>query len=223
MKTKFILTIALLAISLASIAQEKHYIETTVSDTVRLKPLQIRYKISISEPSYTYEITDTQGIKDTSKSTSITDVEGVLKKEKFNWSENDDNNYTISKATQNKSSLIVTLKTKSELDRLCKAIYNLKGISGKISSTDYESASLYTDAMFKRLYDKAKLEANIMAKTTGNTVGSMVSASESQDQYGGYMDWLMELSENSSNNIWGINGGLYKVYTRKFTFRFELK
>ncbi len=223
MKTRLHLIIIFLAMTFTAAAQEPRYIETTVSDTVKLNPLSFTYEISVGNESYNYDYSALLGIDDTSKSVNMTDVLSLLKKEKFTLSTDDNNSYTLPKITPTKSSVVVALSSSAELDRLCKLLSNLNGVSGKITSTEYESPALYADVLFKRLYDKALSEATILAKISGSQVGRMISATEPSDVYGGYMDWLSELSKASSLDLFGLNKHFYKVYTRKFAFRFELK
>ena len=130
MKTRIQLMIIFLAMTFTAAAQEPRYIETTVSDTVKLNPLSFTYEISLSSESYSFDYSALLGIDDTSKSVNMTDVLSLLKKEKF------------------------TLST---------------------------------------------------------------------DVYSGYMDWIKELSSVSSYDLFGLNKHLYKVFTRKLSFRFELK
>ena len=223
MKTRLQLMIIFLALTFTSAAQEPRYIETTVSDTVKLNPLSFTYEISVGNESYNYDYSALLGIDDTSKSVNMTDVLSLLKKEKFTLSTDADNSYTLPKTPPTKLTVVVALNSPTELDRLCKLLSNLNGVSGKITSTEYESPTIYAEVLFKRLYDKALSEATILAKISGSQVGRMISASEPTDVYSGYMDWIKELSSVSSLDLFGLNKHLYKVFTRKLSFRFELK
>jgi hypothetical protein len=225
MKSKLMLILALLAMGQATNAQEKRYIETMVSDTIRLKPIQFEYKLTIGETSYSYDYSNLQGYADTlNTSTSLVELEEVLSRAKFNYILSDNDDYSLLSRDKGKSALTVTVKSNAELAKLKKLTEDLKGVSGKITSTDYESPTPYIDAMFKRLYTKALAEATSLAKITGNTVGTMTSATEVTDQTGSYMDWIMQMSRSSYyNEFTGLDADKYKVYTRKFSFRFELK
>ena len=223
MKTRLHLIIIFLAMTFTAAAQEPRYIETTVSDTVKLNPLSFTYEISAGNESYNYDYSALLGIDDTSKSVNMTDVLSLLKKEKFTLSTDADNSYTLPKTPPTKLTVVVALNSPTELDRLCKLLSNLNGVSGKITSTEYESPTIYAEVLFKRLYDKALSEATILAKISGSQVGRMISASEPTDVYSGYMDWIKELSSVSSLDLFGLNKHLYKVFTRKLSFRFELK
>ncbi len=223
MKTRIQLMIIFLAMTFTTVAQEPRYIETTVSDTVKLNPLSFTYEISLSSESYSFDYSALLGIDDTSKSVNMTDVLSLLKKEKFTLSTDADNSYTLPKTSSTKSTIVVALSSLAELERLCKLLSNLNGVSGKITSTEYESPARYAETLFKRLYDKALSEATILAKISGSQVGRMISASEPTDVYSGYMDWIKELSSVSSYDLFGLNKHLYKVFTRKLSFRFELK
>jgi hypothetical protein len=223
-KLSFLLLLAFVMYSYASLAQEKRSIEIIVSDTVILKPVLIKYQISSGDLSNPYSEDYPQSAGDAAAAASLDEVSLALKNAKFTYAMTTDDNYTISKSVQNKPSIMVTMQSKEELERLKKVLDVYKGISGKISSVDFESPVRYHEIMFKRLYDKAFAEANIFAKLAGTTVDKLGSAAETGDQYGGYMDWLMELSKTASQyDLFNMNAGLTKVYTRKFSFKFELK
>jgi hypothetical protein len=226
MKTKPTLSLLLILIllSTATKAQEKRYVETIVTDTVMLKPVQFKYEISSGDVANPYDIYTPKDENETSNATSINDVELALKKEKFSYTMKDENNFTIVKSGKDKPSIVVTLKSMEELAQLYKLLSVYKGISGKIISSDYESPSVYYNVMFKRLYDKAFSEATMLAKISGNEIDKMASATEIVEQGNSYMDWIFEMAKfSSSGDLFGGSGGLYKVYTRKFSFRFDLK
>jgi hypothetical protein len=226
MKTQFKISMLmpLLLLALTTSAQVQRYIETTVSDTVTLKALQFKYQVTAGYQPNQYD--DSYGLSQLGSDTvsaSLKEVEKTLKKEKFTCAFEAEKNYTIEKSGKKDIPLVVTLKSKAELDRLIKVLQGMEGISGKILSTDYESPSLYYDAMFKRLYDKALTEVTSLAKISGSTIGSLLSASEITDASNSYFDWIMELSKSSPYSLLGLPASLDKVYTRKFSFRFELK
>jgi hypothetical protein len=226
MKTKLAFSpfFCLLLFSITSLAQEKRSIEITVSDTVMLRPEMIKYQISSGDPSYPYDVTTAQSANDAAAVAALENVCLSLKKEKFTFAMNTGDNYTLNKSIQNKPSVVVTMRSKAELEKLIKLLAPFNGISGKISSVDFESPVPYHEIMFKRLYDKAATEAGIFAKLAETSVEKFVSATEVNDQYGGYMDWLMELSKTASQyDMLGLNAGLDRVYTRKFSFKFEIK
>jgi len=217
------LVAALMIFSLSSIAQEKRYVETIVSDTVMLKPVGFVYQISAGNTVTGYETYVPQDNSDDLKSATLPEIEDLIKKARFSYVMSDKNDYSIMKGTQNEPSIMVTLNSKNELDKLYKLLSSYKGISGQIFSVDYESPALYYDIMFKRLYEKALSEATVLAKISGNEIDKMVSATEVTDQFGGYMDMLTEISKYSSYDNFGLNSTSYKTYTRKFSFRFDLK
>lgn len=224
MKTKTIFIVTLLAIAFSATAQEKRSIETVVSDTIKLRALQFKYEVTVGDDySYSYDYPNLKTAFDSLKTATISDVEDILKKAGFKWSATEENNYTISKSSKGRQSVTVTLKSKSELDRLYHLLDTMKGVTGKITNTDYEAPSLYRDEMFRRLYDKALIEATAMAKISGTEISRLVSASESFEQSTSYLDWLTELSKYSGSDIWGLNTAFYKIYTRRFAFKFELK
>jgi hypothetical protein len=223
-KNSILLFLALIFCSFTSVAQEKRSIEIIVSDTIILKPVLIKYQISSGDQANPYTDDYLKKAGEDPAATSLDDVSLALKNANFTYAMFTEDNYTISKSIQSNPSIMVTLKSKVELDRLRKVLDVYKGISGKISSVDFESPVLYHDIMFKRLYDMALAEANIFAKIVGSTVDKLGRASEVIDQNGGYMDWLMEISKMASQyEPFNMNAGLTKVYTRKFSFKFDLK
>jgi len=215
-------------LTLISIAQEQRFIEIIVSDTMTLQSKQITYQINIGEQMSFLGITIPQTEKDSTSLPSLSDIQSTLTKKHFAYTVNNVNDYSISKNSQAHPSIILTLNSKNELDRLFNLLKSMQGITGKIIHVEYESPALYHDELFKRLYSKAQIEASSLADSTGNETGKLINITEVKEQQAEsnmdtYMEWMKQLSKSFSADLSGQNNNLTKKYERKFQFKFELK
>lgn len=217
LNSKFFLILFLL-LSISLFAQEQHFIQIVVSDTVTLKPIKFTYKIT-SENQYNY----TYG-KDTSKSVKINlqDIYDKLGKENFS-ERTFFNGYSVLSYGKDNEAILVTVSSRSELERLYEFVKDIKGASGKISNVEFESPDQYIELLFERMYDKAKTQAAILAGKTGNEIGKVINVSEVKSQWDGLMEYYSQLEKNLSIEFFMANNDFGKTYSRNLQFTFELK
>jgi len=217
LNNKFFLILFLL-LSISLFAQEQHYIQIVVSDTVTLKPIKFTYKIT-AENQYNY----TYG-KDTSKSVKINlqDIYDKLGKENFS-ERTFFNGYSVLSYGKDNEAILVTVSSRSELERLYEFVKDIKGASGKISNIEFEAPDQYIDLLFEHMYNKAKTQAGILAGKTGNEIGKVINVSEVKNQWEGLMDYYGQIEKNLSIEFLTVNNDFGKTYMRNLQFTFELK
>jgi len=224
MKTiKLNLVIVFSIFNFISLAQEQRFVEIIVSDTISLKAEQFIYQISIGDQvdfyGFSYPLDDSITVD----LPTVSEVEDVLRSNKFSYKILTTKDYTLSKNKINRPAIQVTLYSRQEIERLYKLLETIQGISGKIVSVDYESPDLYNKEMYRRLFAKAKEEASILAGVTGDDVGTILSVAEKRDEWLDYFDLIKKFSEEIEYNLWGMKCLWTKQYKREFQFRFELK
>lgn len=218
---KFAIVALIISLSNNIFAQESRFIEVLVSDTINLKALSYTYMISI-EPTYNYD--EEEGKAEAPKSATLNDVEALLKKENINFEYSKSSDLTISTKNMASPSIIVTMKTRAELEKLYNLINPLKGVSGSIAYASYETSDLYNTQMFRKLYTKAQTQANEMAKVSGSEIKRMSNAIEVKDQMDGYMDFFKQIFRKMPKGAGlGFDTFTENVYTKRMQFRFELK
>ena len=228
---KISLFLVLTFLSLLSLAQKQRFVEIIISDTLTLQAKQFTYQINIGEQmsfmGLTIPIPQTE--KDSASLPALSDIEKNLEKNHFSYTINNENDYSISKSSQNPPTLLLTLTSKTELDRLFNLLKSMQGISGKIIHVEYESPVLFYNEIFNRLFSKAQAEASALAHVTGNETGKLLNITEIKEQQPEpYMDSYMELLKPllksfSAVDVFGQNNNLTKKYERKMQFKFELK
>jgi len=222
MKTKFKLFIISAFIFLANpmFSQDSKFIEVASSDTIELKPISFVYQVSFEAKyevmGYSFPIKGADSIPPPPLAT----VKKVLTINKFNYEISDQSDYTISKDHSNDTTILITLKTESDLRNLVKILLPYKGINGKIKDIKYESISPFNNELYKTLYLRALDDATIIAKTSGNTLGKLISAEEVKDSYADYINIYADLLKE--NPYYKSQDNLNKRVIRKLIFKFQM-
>jgi hypothetical protein len=227
MKLSCMLIIGFLLFSEFGYSQEKRFVEVTVSDTVSLKVTQIVYEINLGNQVefMGMSIPSDGDNSQNAPTTSMQEIKIMLDKEKFMYMVSPENEYKIS-SSKTEPGILVTLNSEKELKKLCALFKPQAGISGKVKSVSYEPVSNYSAMLYKRLWTKATTEAGQMTTATGNTVGPLISISESkevQNSYDNYMDMYKDLLKGMTAGMYGENAADKKVVEIQKTFKFELK
>ncbi|RPI19586.1 MAG: hypothetical protein EHM58_00860 [Ignavibacteriae bacterium] len=215
---KIFLIILLLTISYNAYAQEKHFIEISISDTLILAPLKFIYQISISDKSTYYPLQDTVS----EEPITFSDIEKILDAENFTNREYS-SNYSITTYSAEIENLLVYLNSKTELKRLYDVLKKNKGVTGKIISVEHESYEPYYTRLFERMYKKALTEATKMAEVTGNETSRLISVTETKAETENFFNTIMEYYKEYPLDFFNSNPDLSKTYIKKLLFRFELK
>lgn len=232
MKKLFALFIIATTASAGIIAQNVNFIEITVEDTVRLKPVKIKYLITDSGTDYTNDYSDYK--KEENKhapQTNIPAAEKVLNSNKYSFTKYsetktfriDSYNYdTYKKKTDIGYGLLVEVNSVRDLENLYNLMKDQKGINGKILDVTFESKDTYIDPLFKSLFAKAQNEALMLASLTGLKIGKVISVTEagSGNAYS-IMDWYKDILVLDKYEDGMFGKDLSSVYSRKFTFKFE--
>ncbi len=218
---KSFIIIGLMFFSVIVYSQEKRFVEVIVSDTIELKAIQITYKISIGQ---SYEF---MGMKVPDKTSekedlpSISDITAILDKEKIKYSLSDEQEYTIS-TTESKPDILIVLKDETELKKLYNTLKSAKGISGKINEVAYEPISKYLESSYKKIYSKALYQASLLAKTTNNSLGKVISINTVSGDTNNYMDYYKQLMKSTNLGMFNTNNAFPKKEEIKMSFKFEL-
>ncbi len=222
MKTNFKLLIIAILIACANplFSQESRFIEVASSDTIVLKPIGFIYKISFETKyevmGYSFPIKGNDSIPPP----PLADVKKVLTKNNFNFEISDQKDYVISKDAGNDTTILVTLKTETDLKNLIKVLTPLKGIAGKIKEVKYESSASYNTEMYKTLYTRALSDATTIAKVSGNTIGKLISTEEVKDSFFDYFSNYNELLKDLP--YYKDKDNLNKTIIRKLIFKFQM-
>lgn len=223
---KHIILSCLILITVSSIAQEQKFIEIEATEEITLKPTSFVYEISLGESNsifgMDFPLDDEEELAELPMQVSIKDISVKLDKEKFTYSVSQNDEYAIS-SNKKKEKIKVTLTSEAELKRLFNAFKDYEGISGKISHVEFESLSQHYDELYKKLYNQALNRANKLAKISGNTIGTLISASEVKDETGGYMDIYSKMLKEMPYNWLGLNETDGKTEQMSMMFKFELK
>jgi hypothetical protein len=230
LKSCIIVLFLLLCISFNSYAQEKKYVEVMATEHVMLNPVSFEYAISLgvempypppmSQGYDQVEEEETPEVKPT-----MMDIESLLKNNKFTYKMSADKDYSISTYQVSKESVVVTLNSLEELEKLYNSLQSLKGINGKISDIKFEDPEKYKGTLYKGLYDKAHSQATLIASLSKNTIGSLLSVEEVK----GTQDYLTELFESIGSmarelpfmNMFSMSN-FQKNYEKKLLFKFAL-
>lgn len=229
LKSKVLTLLSVIVIGTAT-AQEKRFVEVTVSDTVTLKFTKMIYELSVGN-KYNYlgmDIPmDENGTvtPDATPTTTVSNITMVLDKEKLPYTLSSEKNYSItSSSNKSEPNVLVAVTSEKELKKIYSMFKSQSGITGKISTTDYEPITKYNEVLYIRLFAKAALEASQLATAAGGTTGQLISVSEKkQSESSSFMDIYSEALKGAA--FFGGNAGdqTQRTETVTKTFKFELK
>ena len=211
-------------------AQVQRTVEVTVSDTVTLKATSFVYKISAGDDNGMLGAMSSLLGKDKGDegkySQQIDSAEQVLRENHYHYSYDNDNKYTLGKSGRS-SALLVTLTSEAELEGLCKKLSVVQSLKGKIQNVSYEKPDAYLTTLFGRLYAAANKQAGELATISGSTLGKVISITEIQTNSptaGSYESLMSEMMKKMPfAAMYDTAETLTQTYTRRISFRFELK
>ena len=210
-----------------ALAQEKRSIEIMATDTESLKPLKYIYNIEMSDPTsnnmYDYNLKNKEENRDSIniKNATTAEVIVLLKKNKFNYSLTEKKGFELSVYYKTGDCISVTMDSVSELQKLYAILKPLKGVKGEMSDVKYESITPYTTKIYQNLYKNALAKASILAKSTGGTLGQLLSVEIPKNPLGDFAELYdqfavkLKLTQDQTN--------FKKEVITKMIYKFELK
>lgn len=209
-----------------SFCQDNRYIEINVSDTVHLKPIDFQYKIALKDKSELMSFSFSDDNIEAPPPLKIEDVIKILQKNNFKYVIPESIDYNINKKDTIAPILHVNVNSETELKKLHQILKELDGINGELLEVKYESPSIYMESIYKSLYNKAKKEAETIAKISGCSILNIISIEESKssNDLTSYIDMFQDLFK--SNPLFGMFGqkaGFGKDYVKKMNFKFAIK
>lgn len=210
--------------SFQSFAQESKFVEVVCTGSYTLQPTSFVYQISLGQQMNFMGIAlPSDDEESDAEIPLISDIETILKHGNFVFTKVEDGDYSVS-VNENKPVLQVQLANKKELKRLYDTLKVEEGISGKVIDMTYEPFTAKYNTMFELLYTDAQLQATLLAKTTGNTIGQLLSVSELKEEGNSYMDMYKDMMEGMDISFFTNNSkSLDQKVERKFRFKFELR
>jgi len=185
-------------------SQSVRTVEVTVKDTVFLKTTKITYKITFENIDlYAAVYPDYDGMDDDDDDDDddLNDNDGageklkmvsdLLTKGKFNYIVSKEGNYELGKQNQAEF-IIVSLNNETDLKRMYELLKDKEDVYGSIQEIQREPLSNHQEAYYKKMYDRALKEANVIAKVSMATVDRMISVSEKRGELDKYMEIYSE-------------------------------
>jgi hypothetical protein len=215
--------------SVASFAQT---IEVHVEEKITLQAVEFNYLITFGSPmdelsealeNLSVDEEENEGEDLELDEPNLEELEMTLEQQKFNVRRVD---HTEDLFSGESEALEVTLKTKSELDRLEKLLDTFDELDGYISSVTYEDPDKYFESAYPKLIQKAQNEAAILASASGRTLGAVLAIHEvghENDAWSSLFDnYAKMLGKFRLFKEMGSNA-LTQDVELKFMVRFELK
>ena len=153
---------------------------------------------------------------------SIKDLTKAIEKGGFQYTLSSEKDYSIT-FSKSDPSILVQLADEKELKALVTLLNQQEGITGKVKEVRYESSNKYQDQTFKKLYAKALAQATMMSNVSGNSIGQLLSISESKTASFDYLDFYQSMLKNMPGMMKGESNINDKKEEVKMTFKFELK
>ncbi|GAB4092229.1 hypothetical protein GCM10028786_11550 [Flaviaesturariibacter terrae] len=207
-------------------AQKGKFIEISATDTIQLKALSLTYDVQIGQGTIPFmsipiPMPTAEGADSLLPAAT---VYRMLAQNNFSPRFAAPVSYRLPATSD--SVIQVSITSESELGRLYLLLKSIRGVSGRISNSRYESIDTYKQASFQRLYERARQDAALLAGVSGGSVGKLLSVQETAsnsitDMMAGYSK-LFEKSDVFSS-MFGSENPLSHSVERKLVFRFELK
>ena len=178
---KKIILILSLFISLTSIAQNE-YIEIEVRDTITLKATGYEYLFSVKDVEpYNFNEDEDYDSDDKEKrlDENFKKLEKLLKSKNYSFKDLEASNYNVNDGFAiTRGLLSVKVNTIQELNKLKKLAKSEKYITGTLGNLEYENEKEAEEQLIKKLIDKAKAKANMIALYSGLKIKKIVTVKE---------------------------------------------
>lgn len=216
-------------------------IEVVVEETIDLKPEKFEYFITLEDPMRDLMM-DFEGLEELNEEGEnegenevyeAEDEEDPLEKQMLDLKMTLDQHKFKYEATEFAASfygksdgLKVFANSQADMERLEKIVKSFENATGAIMYAEFEDKSMYFSVVYPKLIEKAKKEADIMAKAAGKSVGAVLAIEEVVEP-DNIFDELMKNHElfASSRGIlreMGVDPEKREAEFR-FKIRFELK
>ena len=227
MKRKRIVLVIYLLLSNIYIFSQTGFIEVEVRDTIKLKASKLEYLIEIPQnQDYIYDnnennvVETRKKIKEKTKQ-QVKEVEQFLKEKNYDF-RLPENGYLINNNSffQTKS-FIITLKNKNEIDKVRKDFEKFDYINISFRKTLFESSSEteIEKRLFKKLIDKAKRKASMIAQLSDLKLGKIIEFKEVEEIDNlnfNFMDLYILSKKNPQNSSQVIYSSTQKAIVVKF-------
>jgi len=215
-----------------AVFSQNGFIEIETRDSVQLKAVSFEYAVTLEEDYEAYgeqaETTDDineMKNKDIQKM-KLTDLENFLKNKKYSYTSLTDSNFDIKKSRLNlfgsTEGFKISLKSVEELKKLTSELKQMDKVAGTIVNTNYEDESQYETSLLKRVIDKAKGKAQLIASNTNQILGKIIEVrevKESENANLNFMDLILKYSNKTKFNM--SNETQTKTYYKAFIIKFK--
>ncbi len=227
MKRKKIVLVVYLLLSNVYIFSQTGFIEVEVRDTIKLKTSKLEYLIEIPQnQDYIYDNNENNVVETRKKirektRQQVTEIEQFLKEKSYDY-RLPENGYLINNNSffQTKS-FIVTLKNKNEINKVRKDFEKFDYVNISFRKTLFESNSEteIEKRLFKKLIDKARRKASMIAQLSDLKLGKIIEFKEVEEIDNlnfNFMDFYILSKKNPQNSSQVIYSSTQKAIVVKF-------
>jgi len=158
------------------------FIEIEIKDSIRMKPVKFEYNVQIGDSQFRNFDSKTGVGQDSTKikmNKKFDELEKFLNKRKYKIRPLNNSKYQIHDYVGFwKYGFAVELETSKDLEKLTSELKTLDYITGSIGEIEYDENVLSEKRLVKKILDKAKLKANMIAELTGLKLGRIIEFKE---------------------------------------------
>ena len=207
----------------AVLSAQSKFIEVEVGDTITLTPERFEYVVNIyiADTSAVDEdgAYDVKGEKE-KYDTKIEELKKLLKKEKYNFRPIE-NVHQGEWTFYTNSGFIINLTNAEQLKQLQKVLEKLDYVRGSLGEVKYANVLTAEELLYKKLLEKAKAKAAVIASASGIKSGAVISVREGKDISDFNLNIHDTYFESAGNNLEMHNGKLVGSLYKKLIVRFE--
>ena len=214
-----------------AVFSQNGFIEIETRDSVQLKAVSFEYAVSLEEDYETYaeqgeasdEINEMKN-KNIQKM-KLSDLENFLKSKKYSYTSLADSSFDVKRSRLNlfgsTEGFKVSLKSVAELKKLSSELKEMDKVAGTIVSTNYEDESQYEAPLLKRIIDKAKVKAQLIASNTNQVLGKIVEVREVKESENANINFMDLIMKYSNKNKFNMSNEQTKTYYKAFVVKFR--
>lgn len=218
---RFILFL-ILFLSLSGFAQNK-FIEVEVTDTVSLKPVKFNLNV-YSDATASYDFNDNEEYDPTvaeEKAKNILEgAKKIVESKKYKIVPLDNSGIGLfQQKTAKEKGFTVPVNGSDEVKKLEEMLKAVKGIETIVTVTKYADEQKAEDDLIKKLIDKAKARAGVIAAASGLKVGKILEIREGKSSNGLLgIDFYAQIAKmgNWMSQTADYKGELSKTFLVKF-------
>ncbi|RYJ43697.1 SIMPL domain-containing protein [Flavobacterium beibuense] len=222
---KFNLIIILLFVSFVGFAQSK-FIEVVVNDTVSLEP--VRFQVNFVAVTVEYDtVVFNQDydplVQQENNKNILQGIKAKLEKNKYKVTPLDNSKANIFSDnfwSSGKQGWTVFVNGKEELDALKEVFDSEEQVATDVVVLSYADEEKAEERLIKKLIDKARKRANVIAYNSQLKVGSIIEVREEANGYFGEMnigDIYLQLARNKMGLGTDYTGSINKTFIVKFS------